>query len=96
MAQLCHAAGESSPGVPHGTYAVVLGVPNEAGLLQIAKNLDDQKIAYILITETDAPYSGQATAIGLVPVTDRALVKPVLGKLKLYGTVRGYWTPCSD
>lgn len=86
MAQCVHAAGESSPGdIQEGTYAVCLGVNSEDELLSLIPKLDAAGVAYKLIRESDPPYNGQATAIGIVPTTDRKMLKPILGNLKLYG-----------
>ena len=39
----------------------------------------------MLIREIDPPYSGQATAIGVIPLEDRNQVKKIFNKLKLLG-----------
>lgn len=66
-AQVCHAAGESSPGnIPPGTYAVVLGVaPNE--LPGVLVRLRTAGIPCHPVTENDPPFSGQLMAIGVEP-----------------------------
>lgn len=85
-AQICHAAGESSPGdLPKATNAVVLSVPTEADLMDVAAKLTAAGIAHVLIEEPDAPWSGAVTAIGLHPVVDRLAVRKVLQKLPLLG-----------
>lgn len=84
-AQCVHAAGESCKGVPVGTYAVVLAVENELELMHVAYQLSEAGIEHTLIREPDPPYNNSAMAIGLAPTFDRKEVKPVLGKLKLYG-----------
>lgn len=45
-------------------------------------------IEHVQVREPDAPWNGQMTAIGLVPVADRSIVKGVLGKLPLLGKGR--------
>lgn len=37
------------------------------------------------IFEPDAPWNGALTAIGIAPVVDRSLVKPLLSSLPLFG-----------
>ena len=82
--QICHAAGETSPGgLPEGTYAVVLAVPDIRGLLDVRAALADAEIPYKLICEPDSPHNGAPTALGLVPTTDRRAVRRVLGRLPL-------------
>lgn len=83
-AQLVHAAGESvTSELPPGVNAVVLGVPTEHALRTLAKKLSLAGIAHVLIREDDPPYTAQCTAIGIVPLTDREIVKPYLKKLPL-------------
>lgn len=84
-AQLVHAAGESvrSPLLP-GTNAVVLSVQNESELRSLSDKLHLGGIDHILITEVDAPYTDQATAIGISPVRNREEVKKFLSSLPLY------------
>lgn len=83
-AQVVHAAGESSPGkLPEGTNAVVLAVPDEAALRQLAARLTAAGAEHVLICEPDAPWSGAATAIGLAPVADRARLRALLSSLPL-------------
>lgn len=84
-AQLTHASGESArlaPELPPDTHAVVLTVPGEADLLEIAARLSIAGIPHIVIREPDAPYCGQATAIGVCPM-ERKPVRKVLGNLPL-------------
>lgn len=67
-AQTVHAAGESSPGgLPEGTNAVVLGVPDEAALEAVSKRLTLAGTKHVRIVENDPPYTGQLMAIGCVP-----------------------------
>jgi peptidyl-tRNA hydrolase len=82
-AQLIHAAGYSSPGnLPDGTYAVALTAKNEAELRALADALAREGLPHHLIVEADAPYSGQATAIGITP-TNRRLLKKHLSRFPL-------------
>lgn len=68
MAQVIHAAGESSPGnLPSGTYAVALAVPDEATLAREADRLERAGVQLVRIHEPDQPYCGQLMALGLVP-----------------------------
>lgn len=79
-----HAAGESSPGgLPDGTYAVVLMVPNEAALYALACKLERAGLGHKLVMEPDAPYNGALMAIGLLPVVDRKEVRRWLSSLPL-------------
>lgn len=83
-AQIVHAAGESiSSAHPPHTHVVVLAVENEAQLLSIAKRLDAAGIEHKVIREVDEPYTGQHTAIGVFPVTDRSAVRKITSSLPL-------------
>ncbi|HEY2589036.1 MAG TPA: peptidyl-tRNA hydrolase [Tepidisphaeraceae bacterium] len=85
-AQIVHAAGESSGSkLEPGTNAIVLSVRTEAALAVVARQLETRGIPHVAVHEPDAPYRGALTAIGLAPVRDRALVKPILSKLSLFG-----------
>ncbi len=85
-AQVTHASGESSPGnLPKATNAVVLSVATEADLMDLAARLSAAGVPHVLIEEPDAPWNGQATAIGLVPTVDKAALRAILGKLPLLG-----------
>ena len=53
-AHACHHAG-SDFGAPPDTYMVVLGVPDEQGVLKAAKMLDEVGISYHLFQEDDYP-----------------------------------------
>jgi hypothetical protein len=67
-AQIAHAAGESSPGgLASGTYAVVLGVTDEATLASVCVRLEAAGIASVKIYEPDAPFHGALMAVGVVP-----------------------------
>lgn len=82
-AQLIHAAGQSSPGdLPANTYAVALTVPDEGTLRALAATLERAGLPRHLIVESDAPYTGQAMALG-IPPTDRKLLKKYLSSYPL-------------
>jgi peptidyl-tRNA hydrolase len=67
-AQVCHAAGESSPGgLGPGTYAVVLAVPDEVSLAREEARLRAAGVALTAVHEPDPPYHGQLMALGLHP-----------------------------
>jgi len=80
-----HAAGESTAGfsIPSGTHAVCLAVDNEQHLLKIAERLSRRRVPHHIIYEPDAPWNGQAMAIGLPPVADRKPIKRALSRLSL-------------
>jgi hypothetical protein len=82
-AQLIHAAGESSERVVSGTHAVALAAKDEAHLSRIEAKLQRRGIAHTAIREPDAPYNGALMAIGIEPVADRRLVRPVTKGLRL-------------
>jgi hypothetical protein len=83
-AQIVHAAGESAyRPVPKGTNAVVLSVPSEASLRAVAESLSSHHVEHSTIVESDAPYTGQMTAIGVRPVRDRSTVRRCLSSLPL-------------
>lgn len=83
-AQLVHAAGESSPGdLPDGTIAVVLAAKSVGHLEHLERKLVRLEIPHRAVREPDAPYNGELMAIGIRPVDDRELVKPVTAGLQL-------------
>jgi hypothetical protein len=82
--------------VARGTHAVVLAVPDEAALLDVAARLERRGLPFVLVREPDPPWHGAAMAIGLAPVPetppgspappslpDRRAVRRVLGGLPL-------------
>jgi peptidyl-tRNA hydrolase len=82
-AQIVHAAGESvSTRVPDDTNAIVLSVPSELRLLAISERLTARGVEHALIREPDAPWNGQATAIG-IPPTPRNCMRPHISDLPL-------------
>jgi peptidyl-tRNA hydrolase len=73
-AHIVHAAGESSSGaLPKDTHAVVLTVKGEPELQALAQRLERAGVPHVLIDEPDAPFFGQATAIGIVPARKEAV-----------------------
>lgn len=85
-AQIVHAAGESvSEEIPPGTNAVVLQVKDQTDLILTARKLQKAGIPHVLVQEVDPPYSGQSTAIGITPLSDRKRVRKIIGKLTLLG-----------
>lgn len=83
-AQIIHAAGESSPGgLPTNTYAIALAARDEAHLALIEQELLERQIPHCAVREPDAPWSDALMAIGIVPLVDRAIVKPVTRSLRL-------------
>jgi len=76
---ICHAAGETGP-TEVGTFAVILSVPNEQSLMNLSSALAARGHVHHLVVEPDAPYFGQAMAIGLPPGPRCK----ALGNLKLY------------
>lgn len=78
-AMVTHAAGESGP-VPEHTRAVVLSVPDEASLKEVAKLCPQAVLGRGLILETEGPYAGQLMAIGLAVVKGR---RPELSHLPI-------------
>lgn len=61
----------------------MLAVPSEKELLALARKLGLAGVKHVLIREPDSPWNGAATAIGLVPLRDRAAVAPLLSSLPL-------------
>lgn len=82
MAQVCHAAGESSPGnLPSGTFAVVLSAPKDA-LEALEAKLQLAGLPHRAIRENDPPYCGELLAIGICP-TQKKEVKRFVSALPL-------------
>lgn len=68
LAQVTHAAGESSPGnIPKDTHAVVLHARDEADLLCLEAELGVHGYSFCAIREPDAPFMGTTEAHGQVP-----------------------------
>lgn len=84
IAQVVHAAGESSPGsLPEDTHAVALHARDEAQLQKIELSLLEAGISFRAIREPDAPWSGALMAIGLSPIPRTPQLRQLLGKLPL-------------
>lgn len=67
-ANIVHAAGESSPGgLPAGTHAIVLVVPDESALRAMSARLQLAQVAFVACEEPDPPYYGALMSLGLVP-----------------------------
>lgn len=82
-AQTVHAAGESSPGgLPSGTIAVVLGVPDEPALEAVSKRLTLAGVTFVRVEENDAPFAGQLMALGCAP-GEKGVIGRALRGLKL-------------
>lgn len=64
------------------TYAIALLAKDEVDLCALAARLKMAGIERHLIVEPDAPYAGQAMAIGIAP-TDRRLLKKYLSQYPL-------------
>lgn len=85
-AQICHASGESIiEKLTPNTNAVVLSAKDETHLRSIEKKLSLEGVPHVPIIEIDFPYSGQMTAIGVVPLSDRSKVKKIFSSLPLLG-----------
>jgi hypothetical protein len=78
--------------VPSGTYAIALAVPDEAALVALAARLDAAGTRFKRIVESDGPYSGQLTALGVTPCLKHE-VRRVLSDIPLLhraNTVENY------
>lgn len=86
-AQIVHAAGESVVAtVPAGTFAVVLGVPDEPALQSLAARLVAAAVPHAIAVETDGDWAGQMMAIGVAPAP-RSSLRRHFSSLPLYGRV---------
>ena len=86
FAQTIHAAGESCEGpLPSGTFAIALEARNEDHLDELAGKLWETEVPHTVIYEPDAPYHGQAMAIGIWPTRDRDGIRKVTSDLPLLG-----------
>ncbi len=83
-AQIIHAAGESAlRPIPEGTHAYALEVDNEDQLRAMSDRLRAGGVPHVLVVEPDAPYHGQAMAIGCIPTVDRERVRRHTSHLRL-------------
>lgn len=80
-----HAAGEACfDGPAPGDTRVVALVANSSDELRaVAEELTAAGLRHALIVETDGLRAGQATALGLPPVYDRATVRKYLDRFKV-------------
>jgi hypothetical protein len=101
MSQVAHAAGESfyvlgwrdgteeavrvDPSISQ-TRVVILGVKNEAKLVDALQRLREAHVEVSPIFEPDEPYNGQLMAIGVLPTQDRD--RRVAMTLRRYQTVK--------
>lgn len=83
FAQLIHAAGESSPRVASGTYAVALAARDELQLEELALLLREAEVKFVEVREPDAPYCGALMALGLEPTQHRKPIQKITGQLSL-------------
>jgi hypothetical protein len=82
-AQICHAAGESSPGrLPAGTYAVILAASGPGELEELSRGLSRAGIRHVQVRENDEPFAGELMALGLEPAL-RSVVKRHVRRLPL-------------
>ncbi len=67
-AQLAHAVGQSVDGPhPEDTYVVILACRDELHLALEAERLEARGVPLVRVRETDGPYAGQLTALGVKP-----------------------------
>lgn len=84
VSQTVHAAGESALGrVTPDTHAVALAARDEAHLADIERELIELGFEHRAIREPDR--DNELMAIGIPPLVDRNLIKPVTRQLKLLG-----------
>ena len=62
---------------------VILAVPGEAALKALASKMAVAGIEHRLVDEPDAPWEGQAMAIGCGLLNDRTRVRKVVSQLPL-------------
>ena len=88
MINIAHAAGESilvAP-IPSTTRVFLLGVDNEAQLMEYVRLVQAKEYHFVLIREPDEPYNNAAMSIGLAPSDKRNQMKKLfyhLEKLKV-------------
>lgn len=83
--QVMHATGESINALPVSpeTLGVALVAETAHDLEQLHEQLTAAGIHHTIIHEPDPPYSGSATAVGIAPILDRAILKPFVGHFKV-------------
>ena len=62
---------------------VILAVPGEAALRDVASKMASAGIEHRLVDEPDAPWDGSAMAIGCQLLLDRSRVRKVVSQLPL-------------
>lgn len=85
LAQVAHAAAESSDGGNHTTVSI-LGVRDEQILLRLANKLGRKGLDISCICEPDAPYFNQLMAIGVKP-GNRLMLARHFRKLQTYNVL---------
>ena len=80
-AHIAHAASEASGHPP--TIVVALAVDGETELRRVAAALVERSLTHRLVVEDAGPFSGQATALGIVPTVDREAIRKVVSDLPL-------------
>lgn len=90
VAQVIHAAGESvvSPVAPN-THAVALAADDETHLASIERRLIELGLDHRAIREPDR--DNELMAIGIPPLVDRTLIRPVTKQLRLLKELS--WNP---
>ncbi len=86
IAQVIHAAGESSPGelfIPPDTRAVALAARDEAQLIELEQTLIKAGINHVAIREPDEPWLGALMAIGVTPQIRTPELKKLMKHLPL-------------
>lgn len=83
VAQVVHAAGESTPlRVPTSTIAVALAARDEDHLRKISQDLKLADIPHVLIREPiQGREDGEAMSIGIEPTGDRSAIRKVTSSL---------------
>ncbi len=85
-AQIGHAAGESAIkfGLPPHTWIAIIAVPTEGALRDISRKMTERGIEHVLIEEPDAPWHGQATAIGVKATKNHMPIKKLTSHFPRY------------
>ena len=81
---LVHAAALSSQGASRDTYVVALE-GSRIELEALVCRLQQHAIAHVLFREPDPPYLGELMSVGVLPVSDRRIVRRHLKGLRLFG-----------
>lgn len=62
---------------------MVLGVRDESHIEDLERKLIERRIPHRAIREPDAPWNGALMSIGIEPVEDRCVLRPVTSSLPL-------------